>query len=124
MSEQPFTAGPWVAGHFADDDHPCNCTHVLSDQYMGSIATVRHGSQDGDGYPPDEEARANLRLIAAAPAMYEALKLARAFAEAEVENREHAGGTMSDYINEAQEVVDAIDAAISQAEASKKEEGR
>lgn len=73
---------------------------------------------------PADMSEANARLIAAAPALLEALKLARAFAEAEVENREHAGGTMSDYINEAQEVVDAIDAAISQAEASKKEEGR
>jgi hypothetical protein len=43
-----------------------------------------------------------------------ALRLARDFAEAEVDNRSCAGGSMSDYINEAQEVVDAIDAALAE----------
>lgn len=45
-----------------------------------------------------------------------ALRAASEFAQDEVDNRSHAGGSMSDYINEAQEVVDTIDAAISQAE--------
>lgn len=112
MSEQPFTAGPWeVAGQFVRTPFRRGDPNAIGLM----IADVRFGIWT----PAQHEA--NARLIAAAPAMYEALKLARAFAEAEVENREHAGGTMSDYINEAQEVVDAIDAAISQAEASKKE---
>lgn len=42
-----------------------------------------------------------------------ALLAARDFAESEVENRSHAGGSMSDYINEAQEIVDLCDAALS-----------
>ena len=63
------------------------------------------------------EAAAALEAQQARIAELEAvLTLARDFAEAEVENREHAGGSMSDYINEAQEIVDTIDAAISQAE--------
>ena len=41
------------------------------------------------------------------------LTLARDFAETEVEMRGAAGSDMSDYQNEAQEVVDAIDQALS-----------
>ena len=40
------------------------------------------------------------------------LRKARDFAEDEVENREASGGLMTDYVNEAQDVVDAIDAAL------------
>lgn len=42
----------------------------------------------------------------------QALIAARDFASDEVENRSCAGGSMSDYINEAQEVVDACEAAL------------
>ena len=77
MSEK-FTPGPWHAGHFADDMHPCNCTSILADGYMGSIAQITVGngkplSQGGNDAPLDEEAKANLRLIAAAPELFAAL---------------------------------------------------
>ena len=41
-----------------------------------------------------------------------ALRLALQFAEDEIENRESAGGDMSDYINEAQDVADTCRAAL------------
>lgn len=41
-----------------------------------------------------------------------ALRSAADFARDEVDNRSCAGGSMSDYINEAQEVVDACEAAL------------
>lgn len=46
-------------------------------------------------------------------ALKAAVIAARDFASDEVENRSCAGGSMSDYINEAQEVLDACDAALS-----------
>lgn len=41
-----------------------------------------------------------------------ALRVALEFAQDEVENRSSAGGSMSDYINEAQTVVDLVSAAL------------
>lgn len=60
------------------------------------------------------EAAAALEAQQARIAELEAiLTLARDFAETEVEMRGAAGSDMSDYQNEAQEVVDAIDQALS-----------
>lgn len=41
-----------------------------------------------------------------------ALRAALAFAEDELENRTTAGGSMSDYINEAQDVIDRVTTAL------------
>ena len=73
------TPGPWSLPHLADPKVKCNCGYVLSDMYMGSIATVNvdnsNLAQDGgNDSPPLEEAIANARLIAAAPDMYAAMK--------------------------------------------------
>lgn len=108
MSEQSFTPGPWFI-------HPRTTMTVMTEDGR-VVATTGGYSATTDMERVHNENEANARLIAAAPAPLEALKAVRAFAEAEVENREHAGGSMSDYINEAQEIVDTIDAAISQAE--------
>lgn len=72
MSEAKHTPGPWMMPHFADDSATCNCTSVLSDSQhgMGCIATVPHGDEN----EPLEIAKANARLIAAAPDLLEALK--------------------------------------------------
>lgn len=64
------TQGDWHAGHLADDDHPCGCRYVLSEGYMGAVATVDVGnglpiSEGGNDAPPLDEAKANLALIAA-----------------------------------------------------------
>jgi len=79
VSEIKFTPGPWVPGHIANDDHPCDCASIVSEYFAGSIAyvTVDNGKliQDGgnDG-PPLEQAKANSHLIAAAPELFEALE--------------------------------------------------
>ena len=73
-----FTPGPWYAGHFADDTHSCNCKSVVSECYAGGICqididnglSIRDGGNDA---PPAEEAKANMRLIAAEPDLYAAL---------------------------------------------------
>lgn len=73
------SSGPWIAGHMADDTHSCNCRYILNGDYMGSIAVVSvdNGidliSEGGNDCPPLEEAKANARLIAAAPELLEAL---------------------------------------------------
>ena len=64
------TSGEWYTGHFCRDDHTCDCTYILNENRMGAIATVHYSDAehepDGDNPPPDE-AKANMRLIAAAP---------------------------------------------------------
>jgi hypothetical protein len=64
------TRGEWHAGHLADDDCECNCDYVLSENYMGSVCTISVGnelpiSEGGNDSPPLEEAKANMRFIAA-----------------------------------------------------------
>jgi hypothetical protein len=63
---------------------------------------------------------AEAEALAAAPGpgpeIRNALRLALSFAEDEAENREDAGGEMSDYINQAQEVADTVRAALKAAE--------
>lgn len=131
MSEQPFTAGPRpdlktpafgdiVENGWASEDNPTRRGYfVRAFRRTGRMnAGLKWEITDGKGkfweLMPlgDHRISVSPTPLAAAPAMYEALKLAREFAASEVEMREHAGGTMSDYINEAQEVVDAIDAAL------------
>ncbi len=73
------TPGPWSTPHLACEDVKCNCAYVLSEGYAGSICTVEVGdgkrvSDGGNDCPPLEEAKANARLIAQAPDMYDALK--------------------------------------------------
>jgi len=64
------TPGEWIAGHLADDDHPCNCDSVVSDSgLMGGICTVSYDnglpiSEGGNDCPPLDEAKANLLFIA------------------------------------------------------------
>lgn len=52
------------------------------------------------------------RILAAIEQMREALRLARDFAEQEIECRGYAGGEMTDYQDEAQQVFDACDAVL------------
>lgn len=52
------------------------------------------------------------RVIATLEQMREALRLARDFAEQEIECRGYAGGEMTDYQDEAQQVFDACDAVL------------
>jgi hypothetical protein len=69
------TREPWSVPHFADDDTRCNCKYVLAEYGgMGSIATIgvcknMDGPWGDDNGPDVEQAKANARLIAAAPAL-------------------------------------------------------
>ena len=77
MSKPKFTSGEWSVPHFAlsKDTCKCDCGYVLSENFMGAIATVHFGpskedpQNEGDN-PTLEEAKANARLIAAAPLLY------------------------------------------------------
>jgi hypothetical protein len=98
------TPGPWCAGHLADDDHPCNCTSIVCEGYAGAICRVDfdNGLRIGEGgndAPPLEEAKANLRYIAAANptnvlALIAALEAATARADAAEAKVRNAHGTM------------------------------
>lgn len=68
-----FTAGPWSVPHFANDESGCSCAYVFSESQrgFGSVATVSFGGEDEDY----ETAKANAKLIAAAPDLLEALQL-------------------------------------------------
>ena len=78
------TPGPWIPGHLGIDDHPCQCRSVVSEGYAGGICTVhvenseKVGSRSiAEGFndcPPQDEAVANMRLIAAAPELLNAVR--------------------------------------------------
>ena len=75
MRKYKHSSGPWYTGHLCRDDHSCNCPYIFNEEYMGGIAEVyvNNGKKIGDGgndAPPLEEAKANQRLISAAPKMY------------------------------------------------------
>jgi hypothetical protein len=77
-----FTPKPWSIPHFARDEVKCDCASILAEGYMGAIAEVHfdNGLRIGNGgndCPPIEEAKANARLMAAAPELLEALQDAR-----------------------------------------------
>ena len=72
MSEAKHTPGPWSVPHFAQDEVGCDCAYVLCDGVMGAVCTITV-SKEGDD-PPIEQAKANARLIAAAPDLLAALK--------------------------------------------------
>lgn len=76
------TPGPWHTGCFVDPESACQCRSILAETMCGSVCqislhngieTVTDGSND---CPPLEEARANARLIAAAPELLVAAEAA------------------------------------------------
>lgn len=81
MTDNKHTPGPWYPAHLADDDCSCDCRSIVSGGYAGSICiiSVNNGiasiSEGGNDCPPLEEAKANARIIAAAPDLLEALEL-------------------------------------------------
>lgn len=66
------TPGPWSAPHLSNPGPGCKCGYVFAESSMGGVAEVYvdNGSND---CPPRDEARANARLIAAAPDLLAAL---------------------------------------------------
>lgn len=76
MARPPrHTPAPWHEPHFCDDTTTCNCAFILSECYMGSVATIAcidvdnrmPISEGGNDAPPLAEAQANARLITRAP---------------------------------------------------------
>lgn len=101
------TRGPWAC-HFADDAVQCDCLTVFGDvNGEGAIiASIHHAGDGTDTWGPDDdlmpavaEAKANARLIAAAPKMLAMLiKM--------TENLENEWGETA-YSREAREVIAA-----------------
>ncbi len=75
MAGEKFTAGPWEMIVGTDEHGGESIVEVLSPYEPDGQFQVAclNGPWDGDGNA-SEECRANARLIAAAPALYEALK--------------------------------------------------
>ena len=73
MKDIKFTPAPWYLPHFARDDHPCDCTDITGENMLGSICTINWSPNYKleNGCNPDlETAKANARLISAAPELY------------------------------------------------------
>ncbi len=78
--ETKFTKGKWILPHFVTkkEENDCDCRFVLNELYCGAIATVHYDNgkkiQDGgNDDPPLEEAKANAKLICAAPDLFKEL---------------------------------------------------
>lgn len=110
----PFCGG---AAEIIEADEAGDMAYVVQCQTRGceaSSAVVFAIKEPADDPLAERWNRRNASIDAPGvyPEIRNALRLALAFAEAEVENRESAGGDMSDYINEAQDVVDTCRAAL------------
>lgn len=79
MSGARHTPGPWAC-HFGDESTTCDCRYILAEYGgMGSIADISvcekmEGDWGDDIGPPADVAKANARLIAAAPDLLAALE--------------------------------------------------
>ena len=131
MTTVKHTPGPWYAPHFADDTCTCNCRSVVSECYAGAICTVEFDNglrieDGGNDAPPLDQAKANARLIAAAPDLLEALKSARTIIQEDRDDMFEAvtvagiESTMDEIdrlgIERLDAVLSTIDAALSKAE--------
>jgi len=78
------TPGPWSVPHFADDDVKCNCGYVFSEfqDHMGSICSISFANSSETEACEIEEAKANARLIAAAPDLLEVAQKLVAYEQA------------------------------------------
>lgn len=108
------TPGPWSVPHMARDEVACNCAYVLAEPYMGSICTISISdgktiSDFGNDCPPLDEARANARLIAAAPDLLEAMQAAIECGMVPVSSAKEGGATAhSQQVRVADQIRDAI----------------
>lgn len=87
---------------------------IIVGEHVESGPGYRIASVHGvSGHP--ERTIAHARLIAAAPALLEALERVLPFIEEEADNRAHAGSEHSDYEREPRELADICRSAILQA---------
>jgi hypothetical protein len=71
------TPGPWYPPHLARDDVKCDCETIFSlntEEPVASVIWANPRDRFAVDYPSLEEAKANARLIAAAPDLLEALE--------------------------------------------------
>ena len=95
-----FTQGPWVVKSTDEDIN--TKTIIDSDEFwIAKVLNFNHASDDIG------ESRANANLIAAAPAMYEALSQVQAFIKTLVE---------ADVLAYPTKLTDAVEVALAQAE--------
>jgi hypothetical protein len=63
------TPGPWTVPHFAKEDSGCHCGYVFDNEGEYTVCEVFF-QDESDEYgqnPPIDQAKANARIIAAAP---------------------------------------------------------
>ena len=102
MSETKFTKGPWRASERL----------TASENHKGWIILAATGYPVGEVYPlnqdPSPAARANARLIAAAPTMYEALK----YAQAELRQHSLAGSVYNPALQKIRAALALVDGEV------------
>ena len=72
IKELGITPGPWSLPHLADDAVDCDCGYVFATPESLTVATVHKNNLTDryqSVYPDIEQAKANARIIAAAPEM-------------------------------------------------------
>lgn len=75
VSKAKHTPAPWRLPHFVSEESGCDCGYIFAnDDRMGAVASVHFHKRECDDNPPKDEAKANARLIAAAPDLLAALK--------------------------------------------------
>jgi hypothetical protein len=123
--EMKHTPGPWSVPHLAVDSTSCNCAYVLAEPYMGSICTISVSdgktiSELGNDSPPLEEAKANARLIAAAPDLLAALTKARESVHANCDAlyEGHYAPQIGDVPLKDKPIIEAEDAVLAQIDAA------
>jgi hypothetical protein len=79
MSAPKFTPGPWSLG----DENNASCSVLLGDEHNLTADMCREDNNTGRTVIERSEMLANAALIAAAPQLYAALKLVKAYFDAE-----------------------------------------
>jgi hypothetical protein len=120
------TKGEWYMPHLSDDNAKCNCPFVLCDSLHSSIGTIKvielevlpeqeKGTSFENEYPTLEEAKANGKLIAAAPDLLKAIQgLLSITSDSDGVSGYHLNGRTAywDDFNEVSEAKQAIEKAL------------
>lgn len=76
-----FSSGPWSTGCLGGTGNNCKCSYIFNESYMGSLAQVyvdngiKSISDGGNDCPPEEEAIANMHLMASAPDLLDSVDM-------------------------------------------------
>lgn len=83
-----FTPGPWKRECDINNNPTASELFIVTEKYYNEIADVNYGSGTGISF---NQARANSKLIAAAPDLYNACRVAHIQLKLEIERRNKAG---------------------------------